>query len=131
MAKKLSEKGMQRSRNVYIIGMEQLSYPTALTDNEWHLSEPLLPPPSTPGRRRKYVWRDRLNAIFDVLRAGCQWRLLPHHFLTWKTAYPYLRAWRQDGTWKRIRICLHEPIPLRCFPCYSALNLLVVHGKSW
>jgi putative transposase len=96
---------MQRSRNVYIIGMEQIPYPTDLTDHEWPLIEPLLPRPHKPGRPRKYSWRDSLNAIFYVLRTGCQWRLLPRDFPTWKTADHDLRAWRQDGTWKQIHTC--------------------------
>jgi putative transposase len=93
---------MQRSQNVYIIGMEQIPYPTDLTDNEWHMIEPLLPQASKPGRPRKHAWRSILNAIFYVLRTGCQWRCLPHDFPNWKTAYHYLRTWRTDGTWKRM-----------------------------
>jgi hypothetical protein len=72
--KKLSEKGVQRCRNVYISGMEQLPYPTDVTDTAWHLIEPLLPRASRPGRPRKSSGRDLLNAIFYGLRPGCQWR---------------------------------------------------------
>jgi putative transposase len=39
---------------------------------------------------------------------GCQWRYLPHDFPHWKTAYHYLRAWRKDGTWKRLHDRLRE-----------------------
>jgi putative transposase len=88
--------------------MEQSPYPTDLTDNEWHLIEPLLPRPSKPGRPRKYSLRDMLNAIFYVLRTGRQWRCLPHDLPHWKTAYHYLRLWRKDGTWKRLHDCLRE-----------------------
>jgi putative transposase len=82
--------------------MERTPYPTDLTDNEWHIIAPLLPAPDQPGRPRKYAWRDILNAVFYVLRTGCQWRCLPHDFPNWNTAYHYLRTWRKDGTWKRI-----------------------------
>jgi putative transposase len=88
--------------------MKYLPYPTDLTDNEWQLIEPLLPRSRKLGRPRKYAWRDILNAIFYVLRTGCQWRFLPHDFPTWKTAYHYLRAWRKDGTWQRIHARLRE-----------------------
>jgi putative transposase len=93
---------MPRSQNVYIREMEHKPYPTDLTDDEWQLIEPLLPRARKPGRPRKYSWRDILNAVFYVLRTGCQWRCLPHDFPTGKTAYHYLRAWRKDGTWQRI-----------------------------
>jgi putative transposase len=82
--------------------MERIPYPTDLTENEWYIIAPLLPASDQPGRPRKYSWRDILNAVFYVLRTGCQWRCLPHDFPHWKTAYHYLRAWRKDGTWKRI-----------------------------
>jgi len=49
-----------------------------------------------------------LNAIFYVLRGGCAWRLLPHDFLPWQTAYHYFRAWRMDGTWEQIHTVLRE-----------------------
>jgi putative transposase len=49
-----------------------------------------------------------LNAIFYVLRGGCAWRLLPHDFLPWQTAYHYFRAWRMDGTWEMIHATLHQ-----------------------
>jgi putative transposase len=82
--------------------MERIPYPTDLTDNEWDIIAPLLPASDQPGRPRKYAWRDILNAVFYVLRTGCQWRCLPHDFPHWKTAYHYLRVWRKAGTWKRI-----------------------------
>jgi putative transposase len=47
-----------------------------------------------------------------VLRGGCAWRLLPHDFLPWQTAYHYFRVWRIDGTWERVHTILRER--LRC-----------------
>jgi putative transposase len=88
--------------------MEQISYPTDLTDSEWQMIESLLPVPNKPGRPRKYTMRAVLNAVFYVLRTGCQWRCLPHDFPTWKTVYHYLRRWRKDGTWKRLHDRLRE-----------------------
>jgi putative transposase len=83
-------------------GMEHTPYPTDLTDNEWRVIAPLLPASDQPGRPRKYSWRDILKAVFSVRRTGCPWRGLPQDFPTWTTASHDLRAWRQDGTWKRI-----------------------------
>lgn len=84
------------------MGMKRIPSPTDLTDHEWHVIAPLLPASDPPGRPRKYSWRDILNAVFYVLRTGCQWRGLPHDLPKWKTASHYLRVWRKDGTWKRI-----------------------------
>jgi putative transposase len=70
--------------------------------------EPLLPVANKPGRPRQYTLRAILNAVFYVLRTGCQWRCLPHDLPDGKTASHYLRLWRQDGTWKRIHDRLRE-----------------------
>jgi putative transposase len=43
--------------------------------------------------------REMLNAIFSVIRTGCQWRCLPHDLPKWKTAPHYFRGWRQRGVW--------------------------------
>jgi putative transposase len=81
---------------------QRLAYTTDLTDEEWKILKPLLPPDKTGGRPRKYPLREVLNGIQYVLRAGCAWRLMPPDLPHWQTAYQAFRAWRQDGTWLRI-----------------------------
>jgi putative transposase len=54
------------------------AYTTDLTDEEWQILEPLLPPEKTGGRPRKDPMRDVINGIQYVLRGGCAWRLMPH-----------------------------------------------------
>jgi putative transposase len=88
----------------------RLTYTTDLTDEEWQLLEPLLPPEKAGGRPRKYPMREVMNGIQYVLRAGCAWRLLPHDLPHWQTAYQTFRAWRQDGTWVRIHDQLRERV---------------------
>lgn len=84
--------------------MERKGYPTDLSDAEWAALEPFFPPART-GRPRQHAMRVILNAIFYVLRTGCQWRLLPHDFPPWPSVHYYFRKWRNDGTWRRV---LHE-----------------------
>lgn len=85
------------------------SYSTDLSDDEWKILEPLVPNAKPGGRPRAHETRELLNAIFFyVLRGGCAWRLLPHDFLPWQTAYHYFRAWRMDGTWEQIHTVLRE-----------------------
>src|SRR5918999_2453981 len=88
----------------------RLTYTTDLTDEEWHILEPLLPPENAGGRPRKYPLREVLNGIQYVLRAGCAWRLMPHDLPQWQTAYQTWRAWRRDGTWVRIHDQLRERV---------------------
>src|SRR3712207_6695695 len=61
--------------------------------------EPHLPAANGYGRPRAHSLREILNAIFYLLKTGCQWRLLPHDFPRWPTVYHYFRKWRIDGTW--------------------------------
>jgi len=74
-------------------------YDTDLTDAAWSLIAPILPAARTGGRPRKTNLRAVLNAIFYLLRTGCQWRLLPREFPSWNTVYHYFRSWKNDGVW--------------------------------
>jgi transposase len=56
---------------------------------------------------------DPQNAVFYLLRSGCQWRLLPHEFPRWPTVYWYFRKWRIDGTWERINRAIRERLRVR------------------
>lgn len=60
-------------------------YPSELSDREWAILEPLLPPAKPGGRPRSVNVRRILNGIFYVLRSGCQWRMLPRTFGPWST----------------------------------------------
>jgi transposase len=53
-----------------------LPYPSDLSNQEWALLAPLLPPPKPGGRPRSVDLRRICNGVFHVLRSGCQWRLL-------------------------------------------------------
>lgn len=82
--------------------MERSSYPTDVTDGQWRLIGPLIPPPKPGGRPREVDVREVVNAILYVVRTGCAWRHLPHDFPPWQTVYYYYRRFQRDGTWQRI-----------------------------
>jgi putative transposase len=88
-------------------------YPTDLSDAEWKYIEPHMPAPTGLGRPRTHSLRDILNAIFYLLKSGCQWRLLPHDFPRWPTVYHYFRKWRIDGTWERLNRAIRERLRVR------------------
>jgi len=79
-------------------------YPSQITDAMWAVIEPLLPArdPAKGGRPRIYQDRPVLDAIFYVLRSGCQWRMIPHDLVPWWTAYRWYRTWAADGTWDAV-----------------------------
>jgi putative transposase len=76
-------------------------YPSDLSDAEWALLAPLLPPPKPCGRPRKWPARLIADALFYVLPSGCAWRMLPREFPPWPTVFAHFRRWRRDGTLRR------------------------------
>src|ERR1700722_4365981 len=81
--------------------MRTPSYPSDLSDAQWALVEPHLPV-YPGGRPRKTDLRRVVNAIFYVLRTGCQWRFLPKDFPPKSTVWRYFDEWRHDGTFELI-----------------------------
>ena len=77
--------------------MRNHTYPSDVTDAQWHLIEPLLPV-YPGGRPRKTALRDVVDAIFYLLRTGCQWRFLPKDFPPKSTVWRYFDEWRHNGT---------------------------------
>ena len=90
--------------------MEHTAYPSDLTEMEWRIIEPLLPLPARRGRPRKYALRAILNAIFYVIRTGCQWRAVPHDLPLWTTAYHYWWVWQRTGLWEQLNARLREHV---------------------
>lgn len=85
-------------------------YPSDLTDAEWTILAPLLPPPKRLGRPARVDRREVLNAILYILRTGCQWRYLPEGFPNWNTVYWYFVRWSDDGTWERLNDALRRQL---------------------
>src|SRR3954454_8087469 len=86
-------------------------YPSDLSDGQWAILEPLLAPePAHPGRPRRLARREIVEAIYYVLRTGCQWRYLPEGFPNWVTVYWYFKRWRDDGTWERVNDALRRRV---------------------
>ena len=83
-----------------------LRYPSDLTDAEWALVEPFIPPAKRGGRRRTVDVREVLNGIFYVIATGCQWRALPKDLPPKSTVHDYLTLWAWDGTLKRLHHAL-------------------------
>ena len=85
-------------------------YPSDITDAQWALIEPHIPPVHPGGRPRKTDVRDVLDAILYILRTGCQWRYLPFDFPPKSTVWRYFDQWRRDGTLDRIHDLLRRKV---------------------
>src|SRR5262245_52847964 len=82
-------------------------FPSDLTDEQWALLEPLIPP-SRGGRPREIDLRPVVNGLFYRNRSGCQWRMLPKEFGPWETVYYYHAKGGKDGTWRKLNDALRE-----------------------
>ncbi len=87
-----------------------LRYPSDLTEAEWALIAPLIPPAKRGGNKRHVDVREIVNGLMYILSTGCQWRALPKDLPARSTVHDYfdLRSW--DGTLDRI----HHALYVRC-----------------
>lgn len=90
--------------------MNRKPYPSDLTNTQWKLVAPLIPPAKPGGRPRKYDMREVLNGILYVNHEGCRWRALPHDLPHWKTCYNFFRSFEADGTWDRLVTALRVEV---------------------
>jgi len=108
--------------------MRTQTYPSDLTDAQWMLLQPHLPG-STGGRPRKTNLRDVLDAIFYLLRTGCQWRYLPKDFPPKSTVWRYFNRWRHDGTFDTIHDLLRKQVRAQVKP-YQPRTTASVDSQS-
>src|SRR4051812_45207080 len=89
--------------------MRTNKYPSDVTDEQWRLIERLIPV-YPGGRPRKTDLRDVVDAVFYVLRTGCQWRFLPKDFPPKSTVWRYFDEWRHNGTLEDIHDALRRKV---------------------
>jgi len=85
----------------------QLRYPSDLTDEEWVLIGPLIPPAERGGNKRTVDVRAVVNGVMYILSTGCQWRALAKDLPPRSTVSDYFRRWDWDGTLDRIHPALY------------------------
>lgn len=90
--------------------MERKPYASDLTDAQWKLIEPMIPPEKWGGRTRDVSLREVFNGILYLSRTGCQWRAIPHDLPNRSTVRHYYDRFRDDGTWQKIHDVLREEI---------------------
>ena len=98
---------MWTSENRALYDRSALRYPSDVTDDEWALIEPHLPPPRKGRRHPAPDRRDVLNAILYILTTGCQWRQLPKDFPSRSTVNRYFLDWDYDGVLGKVHHALY------------------------
>jgi putative transposase len=90
--------------------MERKPYPSDVTDEQWQLIAPMIPPEKWGGRTRSVAMREVFNGIQYLTRTGCQWRAIPHDLPNRSTIRHYYDRFRSDGTWEKIHDVLREKV---------------------
>ena len=88
-------------------------YTSDLTDKQWRILGPHIPPALPGGRKREHAMRDIVNAILYRVKNDCCWEDLPHDFPPHQTVYEYFRSWTLDGAWAQIHHLLRDNLRLK------------------
>jgi len=105
------------------------SHDSDLTDRQWAIIAPLIPPAKPGGRPRSVDIRETVNAILYLLKGGCTWRLIPHDFPQWESVYYYFRTWQKDDTWKKIHDTLRGKVR-RSYKKKTQLSAGIIDSQS-
>lgn len=111
-----------------------LRYPSDLTDQEWALIRPLIPPAKRGGNKRTVDVRAVVNGVMYVLSTGCQWAALPTDLPPRSTVNDYFRRWDWDGTLMRIHHALYvqcrEAVGREASPTAAIIDSQSVKGAE-
>jgi len=88
----------------------KLRYPSDLTDAEWAIIAPLIPPAQRGGNKRTVDVREIVNGLMYILSTGCQWAALPKDLPPRSTVNRYFVWWDHDRTLDR----LHHALYVQC-----------------
>jgi putative transposase len=90
--------------------MSEKVYPSDMSEAQWKIIHPLIPPAKPGGRPREAEMREIINGILYMVRGGCSWRMLPQEYGPWQTVYGYFRAFRRAGIWQQMHDALREKV---------------------
>jgi transposase len=85
----------------------RLRYPSDLSDEEWGLIAPHIPPARRGGNKRTVNLREIVNGLMYILSTGCQWRAIPKDLPPRSTLHDYFDLWSWEGTLDRIHHALY------------------------
>ncbi len=86
-----------------------MRYTSDMTDSQWEIIKPIVQGAKYRSLEEK---REQINAIFYLVKTGCQWRNLPKDFPKWKTVYSFYRRACLNGIWDKIQKALVKKVRL-------------------
>ena len=110
--------------------MARKPYPSDLTDSQWLIIEPLIPPERWGGRTRSVDMRQVVNGILYLLRSNCSWRAIPHDLPNWGTCRHYYDRFVRDGTWLLIHEALRDRVRDRILRRNPEPSVAIIDAQS-
>ena len=102
-----------------------MTYPSDLSDKQWDLIKEHFAT-GNYGKSRKYSKRALTNAVFYLIKTGCQWRFMPKEYPPWKTVYSFYMRAKCSGLWEKVMRDLVEKSRIRmgryADPSYSLID---------
>lgn len=86
---------------------ERWKYASDLSDSQWAIIQPLLPP---AGNRSIWEKQELIDAVLYFVDSGCKWRNLPHDLPPYTTVANFYYAAIRSGLWEKIRAALVERV---------------------
>src|ERR1700684_3800326 len=99
---------MWTSKNRARYDRSKLRYPSDLTDDEWRLIEPLIPPGKTGGGKRTVIMREVVNGLMYILSTGCQWRAIPKDLPPKSSVHDYFDLGIYTANWEQPHDALYQ-----------------------
>jgi putative transposase len=87
--------------------ISKINYSTNLTEKQYEVIKDFL---ETKIRRRKHSLKEIINAMFYLIKTGCQWQLLLNDFPKWQSVYYYYGKWKNDSTLEEINEILRNKL---------------------
>jgi transposase len=102
-----------------------MTYPSDMNDKQWALIKDHFDT-GNYGKSLKYSKRELTNAVFYVIKTGCQWRFLPKEYPPWKTVYSFYMRAKRSEIWEKIMKTLVEKSRVNmgrnAYPSYSLID---------
>ena len=102
-----------------------MTYPSDMNDKQWALIKDHFDT-GNYGKSLKYSKRELTNAVFYVIKTGCQWRFLPKEYPPWKTVYSFYMRAKRSEIWEKIMKTLVEKsranMGRNAYPSYSLID---------
>ncbi len=79
-----------------------MGYQSDVTDSQWESLKDYFSV-GNYGNRRIHSVREMVNAVFYVIKSGCQWRMLPKDFPPFPAVFAFYNRCRAKGIWEKIK----------------------------